>query len=158
MVFFPDLLIMVDYYVSHLDRIIGGVMCYVCAQVCNFFPCGWKWGTRASDRVIFVVFSGDVVVVGVCFDVVCVGDSGCVVNESVESVLEGGGVNGPIGMLHHQRVKRRGFAEQGREVGQIYVVSLSDTQDRGTYSNFTQVTPKDFFLESWEALNFLKDW
>ena len=102
------------------------------------------------------MFGGDIVVVGVCFDVVCVGDSGCVVNESVESVLEGGGVNGPVGMLYHQGVKGRGFAEQGREVGQIYVVSLSDTQDRGTYSNFTQVTPKDFFFRILGGLKLFK--
>ena len=40
-VFIPDLLIMVDYYVAHLNRVVGSVVGYVGAQVCNFSPSGW---------------------------------------------------------------------------------------------------------------------
>ena len=45
-VFLPDLLIMVNYYVAHLFGIVGGVVCDTGAQVCYPFPGGRECSAR----------------------------------------------------------------------------------------------------------------
>ena len=65
MIFFPNLLIMVDYYVTHFSGVVGGVLCYIGAQVRYSLSGRWERSARAGDGVVLVVFGGYIVMVGV---------------------------------------------------------------------------------------------
>ena len=117
-VFLPDLLIMVNYYVAHLFGIVGGVVCYTGAQVCYPFPGGRECCARTGNGVVLVMFSGDVVVVSMNLNGVSIGDGGSVINEGIKPELKGGGVNGPIGVLNHQWIKG-GVLSEGEQKGGV---------------------------------------